>query len=189
MKSLQNVTKEATLYRGKEITHGIGYSSFMIEHNKLLKKYKRSHSRNSSIGFEIEADFIPYIGFEANAAAAPWDAIDRWGRKWEIRTRGFKREGVTLHFSSSSDAMKSGCCFKGVEEKCKSVDMFLVADTSKVEQKGLLEWWEIPSKVILELYNRDEWMEGKRKCKNPKNGGCHIAITRFLNTMSWLFNK
>ena len=53
MKSLQNVTKEATLYRGKEITHGIGYSSFMIEHNKLLKKYKRSHSRNSSIGFEI----------------------------------------------------------------------------------------------------------------------------------------
>jgi|SaaInlV_165m_DNA_1040744.scaffolds.fasta_scaffold07887_1 hypothetical protein len=201
MKSLQNITKEIAYYRGKEITHGIGYSSFMIEHNKLLKKYKRSHSGNSSTGFEVEADFQTYIGLAAECSHAAWDAVAGNGEKWEIRTRDFTLPSSTVCFVNSSDAIRrldGPEVNKAIEFKCSKVDMFLICDTSLVREKGLLEWWEIPSKVILELYRRDEWKQtvtknGSLRKAHPRVGkDCWIKLlisSRFHSTMSYLFNK
>ena len=39
--------------------------------------------------------------------------------------------------------------FLTMSKKCAAVDMFLCIDTSKTKTKGLLEWWEIPSKTIM----------------------------------------
>ena len=43
MKSLLNITKETACYRGKEITHGIGYDAYILELNKLDKKFNKNN--------------------------------------------------------------------------------------------------------------------------------------------------
>ena len=170
MKSLQNITKETAYYRGKEITHCVGFSSFMMEFNKLQKKYNRSYNGNTGNCFDIEIDFATYIGTLAENPHASWDAIGHNGKKWEIRTRNSEMLSATIHFMSSSAAMGKQLANMGaVKEKCAKVDMFLVADTARSAEKGLLEWWEIPSKSIVELYNRKEFRQGMRarKCNTP----------------------
>ena len=62
MKSLQNITKETAYYRGKEITHAIGYDAYILELNKLDKKFGRERIGNSKIGFDIETAFVNYVG-------------------------------------------------------------------------------------------------------------------------------
>ena len=48
MKSLLNITKETAYYRGKEITHGIGYDAYILELNKLDKKFGRVSEHGNS---------------------------------------------------------------------------------------------------------------------------------------------
>ena len=67
--------------------------------------------------------------------------------------------------------------------------MFLVADASKTDEKGLLSWWEIPSKAVIELYNRNEWQEANRTAYRLDKETTSIAGPRFLQTMKWIFNK
>ena len=199
MKSLLNITKETAYYRGKEITHGIGYDAYILELNKLDKKFGRvSGDSNSSMGFNVETAFVDYLGREAHSAHASWDAVGHDGKKWEIRTRNFviRPGGVSIHFMASTDAAQrpwnwagNGEPFDYIEKKCKAVDMFLVADTSRTGEKGLLEWWEIPSKAVIELHNRDEWQQGKNKSRRSCNSLTAIPTTRFVQTMKWIFNK
>ena len=199
MKSLLNITKETAYYRGKEITHGIGYDAYILELNKLDKKFGRvSGDSNSSMGFNVETAFVDYLGREAHSAHASWDAVGHDGKKWEIRTRNFlvRPNGCSIHFMASTDAVQrpwkwagNGESFDYIEKKCKAVDMFLVADTSRTGEKGLLEWWEIPSKAVIELHNRDEWQQGKNKSRRSCNSLTSIPLTRFVQTMKWIFNK
>ena len=199
MKSLLNITKETACYRGKEITHGIGYDAYILELNKLDKKFGRvSGDSNSSMGFNVETAFVDYLGREAHSAHASWDAVGHDGKKWEIRTRNFlvRPNGCSIHFMASTDAVQrpwkwagNGESFDYIEKKCKAVDMFLVADTSRTGKKGLLEWWEIPSKSIIELHNRDEWQHGERKTSKSSKELTSIISGRFVQTMKWIFNK
>lgn len=199
MKSLQNITKETAYYRGKEITHAIGYDAYILELNKLDKKFGRvSGHGNSNMGFNVEKAFVDHLGREAHSSIASWDAVGHDGTKWEIRTRNFLRgvSQVGIHFMGSSDAAQrpwkwagNGESFDYIEKKCKAVDMFLVADTSRTGEKGLLEWWEIPSKAVIELHNRDEWQQGKNKSRRSCNSLTSIPLTRFVQTMKWIFNK
>lgn len=197
MKSLLNITKEIAYYRGKEITHGIGYDSFMLELNKLNKKFGRvSGHSNSNMGFNVEKAFVDHLGTEAHSAHASWDAIAHDGKKWEIRTRNFLDPSASVHFIGSGDFQSrpwkyagQGEVFDYIKKKCAAVDMFLVADTSRAGEKGLLEWWEIPSKAVIELHNRDEWQNAKSKSSRSCNELVSIRITRLLQTMKWIFNK
>lgn len=198
MKSLQNITKETACYRGKEITHGIGYDSFMLELNKLHKKFGRvvDGTGNSNTGFNVEKAFVDYLGREAHSAHASYDAVGHDGKKWEIRTRNFLDPATAIHFMASSvfvlrpwKRAGQGESFDYIEKKCAAVDMFLVADSSRVGEKGLIEWWEIPSKAIIELHNRDEWQQGKVKSRRGGRELGSVRITRFLQTMKWIFNK
>ena len=199
MKSLQNITKETAYYRGKEITHAIGYDAYILEHNKLDKKFGRvSGHGNSSAGFNVEKAFVDHLGREAHSAHASWDAVGHDGKKWEIRTRDFTRRknGIAIHFMSSTAAQQrpwkwagQGEVFDYIKKKCDAVDMFLVADTSRTGEKGLLEWWEIPSKAVIELHNRDEWQQGKQKSRKSSKELTAIVTARFLQTMKWVFNK
>jgi len=199
MKSLQNITKETACYRGKEITHAIGYDAYMLELNKLDKKFGRAsgHS-NSSTGFNVEKAFVDHLGREAHSAHAPWDAVGHDGKKWEIRTRNFlfRPGGASIHFMASTDAAQrpwnwagKGEPFDYVKKKCDAVDMFLVADTSRTKEKGLLEWWEIPSKAVIELHNRDEWQKGRHLTRKSSKELTSIVSGRFVQTMKWIFNK
>ena len=194
MKSLQNITKETAYYRGKEITHAIGYDAYILELNKLDKKFGRERIGNSKIGFDIETAFVNYVGKEAHSCRAAWDAVGHDGKKWEIRTRNAANPNGSVHFMASTDSVQSpwkwagqGEVFDYIKKKCDAVDMFLVADTSRIGEKGLIEWWEIPSKAIIELYNRDEWKCGKYRAGSgvPQ----WLSLSRFYNTMKWIFNK
>ena len=196
MKSLQNITKETAYYRGKEITHGIGYDAYMLELNKLDKKFGRASGHgNSSMGFNVEKTFVDLLGSEPHSARASWDAVGHDGKKWEIRTRDFRRTCSKVHFMGSNDQLmvnlhkKGGEIFDYIKKKCDAVDMFLVADTSRTGEKGLLEWWEIPSKAIIELYNRNEWAEGLRPSRSDVKKTHAMMVSRFYNTMKWIFNN
>ena len=197
MKSLQNITKETAYYRGKEITHGIGYDAYMLELNKLDKKFGRaSRHGNAKMGFNIERAFVDHLGREAHSAKASWDAVGHDGKKWEIRTRFFSQTSCGIHFMGSSDSQNrpwkwagQGEVFDYIKKKCNAVDMFLVADASKTGEKGLLSWWEIPSKAVIELYNRNEWQEANRTAYRLDKETTSIAGPRFLQTMKWIFNK
>lgn len=197
MKSLQNITKETAYYRGKEITHGIGYDAYMLELNKLDKKFGRaSRHGNAKMGFNIERAFVDHLGREAHSAKASWDAVGHDGKKWEIRTRFFGKTSCGIHFMGSSDSQGrpwkwagQGEVFDYIKKKCNAVDMFLVADASKTGEKGLLSWWEIPSKAVIELYNRNEWQEANRTAYRLDKETTSIAGPRFLQTMKWIFNK
>ena len=204
MKSLQNITKETAYYRGKEITHAIGYDAYILELNKLDKKFGRvSGHGNSNMGFNAEKTFVDYLGREAHSAHASWDAVGHDGTKWEIRTRDFKRYRSALHFMGSTDKIAKPWEYKGrgesfdyIKKKCDAVDMFLVADTSRTGKKGLLEWWEVPSKAIIELYIREEWQQTITKLgkvRKPRDGAAAFPLSlttkRFYDTMKWIFNK
>lgn len=198
MKSLQNITKETAYYRGKEITHGVGYDSFMLELNKLHKKFGRvvDGTGNSNMGFNVEKAFVDHIGREAHSAHASWDAVGHDGKKWEIRTRNFLNPRTAIHFLASSVFVSrpwqwagQGEVFDYIKKKCDAVDMFLVADTSRIGEKGLIEWWEIPSKAVIELHSRDEWQQGNRKSRKSCDKLVTIILPRFLQTMKWIFNK
>lgn len=197
MKSLQNITKETAYYRGSEITHAIGYDAYILELNKLDKKFGRvSGHSNSSMGFNIEKTFVDLLGREAHSAQSSWDAISSDGTKWEIRSRNFQRTSSKIHFMGSNDThtkpweyKRGGEIFDYIKKKCDAVDMFLVADTSRTREKGLLEWWEIPSKAIIELYNREEWQLAFRASRTDLNKTPSLMVTRFYSTMKWIFNK
>ena len=197
MKSLQNITKETAYYRGKEITYGVGYDAYMLELNKLDKKFGRaSRQGNAKMGFNIERVFVDHLGREAHSAKASWDAVGHDGKKWEIRTRFFGQTNCGIHFMGSSDSQNrpwkwagQGEVFDYIKKKCNAVDMFLVADASKTGEKGLLSWWEIPSKAVIELYNRNEWQEANRTAYRLDKETTSIAGPRFLQTMKWIFNK
>lgn len=197
MKSLQNITKETAYYRGKEITHAIGYDAYILELNKLDKKFGRASGHgNSKMGFNVERAFVDCLGKEADSARASYDAVGHDGKKWEIRTRNFQRKTAKVHFMGSSNMVLKPWEYKGrgeifdyVKKKCAAVDMFLVADTSRTGEKGLLEWWEIPSKAIIELYNRDEWQIGLRPSRLDARKTAEMMLTRFHSTMKWIFNK
>jgi len=197
MKSLQNITKETAYYRGKEITHAVGYDAYMLELNKLDKKFGRaSRHGNAKMGFNIERAFADHLGREAHSSKASWDAVGHDGKKWEIRTRNFDQTSCGIHFMGSSDSQNrpwkwagQGEVFDYIKKKCNAVDMFLVADASKTGEKGLLSWWEIPSKAVIELYNRNEWQEANRTAYRLDKETTSIAGPRFLQTMKWIFNK
>ena len=204
MKSLLNITKETAYYRGKEITHGIGYDAYMLELNKLDKKFGRVSGHNSSKGFNVETAFVDHLGTAARSPKASWDAVSHDGKKWEIRTRNFCRVNAGIHFVGSTDAQTrpwtwygQGTVFDCIKKKCNAVDTFLVADTSRTGEKGLLEWWEIPSKTIIELYTRDEWrgaLTKAGKVRRSPDGKAdkemyQLSIARFRRTMKWIFNK
>jgi hypothetical protein len=197
MKSLQNITKETAYYRGKEITYGICYDAYILELNKLDKKFGRtSEHGNSKMGFNAERSFVDYLGKEAHSSKASWDAVTADGKKWEIRSRDFSTKSTGMNFMSSSAMvtkpwlyMGKGESFDYIKKKCGAVDMFLCIDTSKTKAKGLLEWWEIPSKAVIELYNRNEWQEANRAAYRLDKETTTIAGARFLQTMKWIFNK
>ena len=153
---------------------------------------------------DIEEDVAKYVvnGEVAEHPKSPWDITFMSEGKqqfWEVRSLHFENNTGGVNFACSSDhATKdtdSDLVRLALERKWGEVHGYFIVDSAEYAEQGRFRFWQIPVRVIEQLYYNDEWAEvqmgkvGAEWWKKLPQWSVKRSTNCFKITMNKIFNK